>query len=127
MALQNPEPRIHDFLAGDTRPEEGTPELDAAFVAVVASALAVDGFYAAVKPLKLGFSVGRESRRWIKDLDWLFGIRDVAVHHPEQPGPMAVLRVTESTIVVSSTEAGHLRPECPGGQRICATKSLVHA
>ncbi|MHB8660093.1 MAG: hypothetical protein ACYC91_19570 [Solirubrobacteraceae bacterium] len=124
LALANPGSSVDDYLATDEpRPAEGTPEFDAALVAIVASALAIDGLYGAVKPLikpppstakrqrqiietlKLGFSIGRESHRWLNELDWLFETRDVAVHHAEQLRVMQILRVTDETVLVSSAEA----------------------
>lgn len=123
-ALQGTGMTVEDYLEGDPwRPPEGMSELDASLIAVVASALAIDGFYGSVKAvvqpptskatrrrriieaLKLGFTVGRESQAWGAELDWLFNARDKAVHHSDAPGPMTVVRTTGETVVVSSPEA----------------------
>ena len=84
-------------------------ELQAAIVAIVASAFAVDAFYGAIKPLilippeleeawkknatprharvfetlKIGFSFGKAGMRWAAELGWLFNTRDGAVHFEE--------------------------------------------
>jgi hypothetical protein len=124
LALANPGTSINDYLDDDEAcPAGGTPEFDASLVAVVAAALAVDGFYGSVKPLvnpprsnarrvrqiietlKLGFSVGKEAHAWLSELDWLFDARDIAVHHSEQLRPMTVVRVTDETVLVSANEA----------------------
>jgi len=123
MALQTPGSTIDDFLPTQEQPAPvGTAELDASLVAVVASALAIDGLYGASKSLirpppstasrprriletlKLGFSVGRDSTRWLPELDWLFRVRDLAVHHQECLRPAVITRVTSQTVVVSATE-----------------------
>jgi hypothetical protein len=102
-------------------------EMTASMVVISAAANAIDGFYGAVKPfinppgsgakrhrqiietLKLGFSVGRHQSRWLKDLDWLFGVRDAIVHHAQARRPMVVTRTTaNNTVVGDSPEAFHL-------------------
>ena len=89
-------------------------ELSASMVSVSASAHAIDGFYGSVasctdfpaglkskwrqnrtkrpaqilETLKLAFAVGRQAPRWANDLDWLFDLRDSAVHHRAAPGEL---------------------------------------
>jgi hypothetical protein len=140
LALQNPSSTIEDYLdSDDPRPTEGTAEFDASLIAIVASAVAVDGLYGSVKPLinppastatrprqiietlKLGFSIGRESHRWLPELDWLFDVRDVAVHHAEELRPMTIVRVTAETVLVSSNEAWYFSaPNAHRAANLCA-------
>jgi hypothetical protein len=140
LALQNPGSTIEDYLdSDDPRPTEGTPEFDASLIAIVASAVAVDGLYGSVKPLinppastasrprqiietlKLGFSIGRESHRWLPELDWLFDVRDLAVHRAEEFRPMTIVRVTAETVLVSSNEAWYFSaPNAHRAANLCA-------
>lgn len=98
-------------------------EIVPAIVAVTASAIALDGFYGTVEPLvnppksnakrgrkilealKLGFELGAKSNDWLAELDWLFGLRDRAVHHDAKYQPMEAIRFTEETMVVGSEES----------------------
>jgi hypothetical protein len=86
-------------------PELGSPEWRAAMVAVTSAAFALDGLYGAVKPLvnppasgaprqrqileglKLGFQLGSKPHQWLPEVDWLDEVRDLAVHHGEEPRP----------------------------------------
>lgn len=70
-------------------------------IVVSASAHALDGFYGTIKPivqpppsaasrhrqileaLKLGFHVGAKMHVWVGEFDWLFDLRDAALHHEE--------------------------------------------
>jgi hypothetical protein len=79
-------------------------ELDSSMAAIVAAALAIDGFYGSVKSvmmvperktlrprkilelLKLGFVIGQESQYWLLELDWLFGLRDRVYIMPRSQG-----------------------------------------
>lgn len=110
----------------DTWGPRDVSELECAMSAIVAAALALDGFYGSVKAvipapkmnaararqilelLKLGFAIGREAQRWMTDLDWLFDLRDRAVHHAEVMAPYVVVRKTELTDVVGARESYEL-------------------
>ena len=60
-ALQNPGSSIDDCLAeSQPRPGEGTPEFEASLIAIVASALAIDGLYGAVKPPRQSSAINSE-------------------------------------------------------------------
>ncbi len=89
-------------------------ELEHALVAVTGAALAIDGFYGAVKPmisiplgllatwdrnrtrrgsrifetLKIGFDVPAQTPTWSADLRWLYRLRDQAVHPTVSTRPM---------------------------------------
>ena len=103
--------------------------LFAGMVAVAASAHALDAFYGTVKPmvkpppfhgakrarqiletLKRGFAVGPHVRRWQGEIDWLFGARDLLLHHSEEYRALVVNRVTERTVVASGLEAFQVSP-----------------
>lgn len=76
-------------------------ELLASMVAIAAAAHALDGLYGSLKPmvgsapsdaarhrqvlelLKHGFAIGKKSHEWADEFEWLFELRDWAVHHGE--------------------------------------------
>jgi hypothetical protein len=89
-------------------------ELKASMIAVSAAAHAIDAFYGTVayefdvadelraawvknktsrrdrilETLKLGFDVGGKAKEWAGDFDWLFDLRDGAVHHESEFKPV---------------------------------------
>jgi hypothetical protein len=90
-----------------------TAEWDPAIISVAGSSHAIDAFYGEAKEfiavpdalaqaweknrtgrperiqetLKLGFQIGRHARRWKTEFDWLFDLRDAAVHHTSDAAP----------------------------------------
>lgn len=106
--------------------DHGNKERYAAMVAVVSSAMAIDGFYGCIKPLvngrntpkkpparerqileviKLGFHIGKHAKAWLDDLDWLFKTRNGIAHHGAQEGEPVILRVTkENTVVLGAPD-----------------------
>jgi hypothetical protein len=104
----------------------GNEEMLNAMLAIAAAAHSLDGFYGAVvehiKPpksrarrnrqiletFKLGFSVGNSAHDWLRELDWLFEVRDDIVHHGERLRPIVVSRMTEETLVFAGPESYNL-------------------
>ncbi|WP_432065485.1 hypothetical protein [Streptomyces sp. C10-9-1] len=93
----------NDFSAKSSALNE---EFDAALVAVAASAHTLDALYGSVVPesrraewkdkrtprrsairegLKLVFATGPRNTPWVDKFEWLFNLRDAAVHHGEEP------------------------------------------
>ncbi|MFP5361385.1 MAG: hypothetical protein ACLGI5_01490 [Thermoleophilia bacterium] len=123
--------RIADALAAigsEVEPAEHEDDGDlnrstrAAMTALVAAAIAVDGFYGTVaevaprveagarhsiilETLKVAFAIGALQQRWAKDLKWLFKTRDTAVHHAAAPRQVVTVRETDRTVVVGAPEA----------------------
>lgn len=82
-------------------------ELEASMIAISAVAHTIDGLYGEIRDLaavpqttrdawrakrtpresqiletlKIGFNVGRKSERWTAEFEWLFDLRDAALHH----------------------------------------------
>jgi hypothetical protein len=103
----------------------------AAMVAVVAAAVAIDGFYGMVtdvvptvqtsrarparhavivETLKRGFRLGKIGHRWVGDFEWLFDARDHAVHHKTELRPAVVIRETPNTVVFGAREVATFTP-----------------
>jgi len=110
------------------RPSTADPsewsETFAALVAVSAATHALDGLYGTVTPLivthfthasrrrriletlKLGFRVGKVAQqRWIGEFDWLYRLRDDAIHHAEAIRPLVEYRVTDESVVWGAPES----------------------
>ncbi|MBJ7329161.1 MAG: hypothetical protein JHC95_04635 [Solirubrobacteraceae bacterium] len=105
----------------------------AAMVAIVAAAVAVDGFFGTmvsdevglkkkggpraarysviVETLKMGFALGQEQRRLSAELKWLFKLRDRAVHHSSSRREVVVVRETDRTVLYGPPETGLFTPE----------------
>jgi hypothetical protein len=82
-------------------------EMHPAMVAITATAHALDGLYDEIRPLaqlpaskgrpkrqrrilealKHAFKVGKHGQIWLGELDWLFDLRDPAVHPVKKTGP----------------------------------------
>ena len=126
-------------------PAEWT-ETFAALVAVSAAAHALDGLYGTVKPLvrtnfadanrrgqilktlELGFDVGWVAQtHWASEFDWLYQIRDGAVHHAEAMRPMVTHRTTDETVVYGAPEMFGTRPSAHAGPQILWPMWCGHA
>jgi hypothetical protein len=101
---------LKNFASGN---QDISLESRPAMIAVAAASHAIDAFYGEAKEfiplpasitetwrrnrtgrperiretLKRGFRVGRHDRRWKKDFDWLFDLRDAALHHSSENAP----------------------------------------
>lgn len=112
----------------------GNEEIAYAMIAISASASALDGIYGSItdllaggmpqrkkgsrrsasrphqilEGLKHGFKIGKQAPTWLKDLDWLFGIRDGIVHHGERLRPAVVVETTKDNVFMSVVEGYNL-------------------
>jgi hypothetical protein len=120
------EARAVEIRSGGEQPQYGEAlarEMKASLITVAGAAHALDALYGAVKPfipidpklsqkwrenrtprekqiletLKAGFDVGRHAKRWATALEWLFDLRDAAVHPEEEFAP-PLLHVTGTNV-----------------------------
>lgn len=108
--------------------QSDTPEITAAVVAITAAAFALDAMYGALRPivnspategckkpprhaqvmelLKHGFKVsGRDQGHWPTEMEWLFRLRDLGVHHGEELRPLVEEMRTDQVVVFAPAEA----------------------
>jgi hypothetical protein len=110
------------------------PEITAAVVAITAAAFALDAMHGALRPivnppatdgckkpprhaqvmelLKHGFQVsGRDQGHWPTELEWLFRLRNLSVHHGEELRPLVEEMRTDRVVVFAPAEAETFSPE----------------
>jgi hypothetical protein len=116
------------------RDQRDTPGITAAVVAITAAAFALDAMYGALRPivnppaskgckkaprhaqvmelLKHGFRVsGRDHSHWPTEMEWLFDLRDLSVHHGEELRPLVEEMRTDQVVVFAPAEAETFSPE----------------
>jgi hypothetical protein len=105
-------PPAATILAALQEPVRGTmtDEMYPAMIAIITVTIVLDGLYDQLKPfapvvprsvdhrpnrqnsiverLKLCFSVGKQSHRWIGEFEWLYGLRHPAVHPKHKAHPV---------------------------------------
>lgn len=112
----------------EAKDQEEMSEITAAVVSITAAAFALDAMYGALRPivnppvakgckrtpryaqvmelLKHGFEVsGRDQSHWPAELAWLFGLRDLGVHHGEELRPLVEGMRTDQVLVLAPVEA----------------------